>query len=235
MLVFIIWYLVISILGLLAFPLAYRLLPALADRGYAFSRTLGLLLWGFVFWLLSSMGVLNNNAGGLAIAVFALIALSGWALSGIRRSEIIAWFRSNRSTVIAIEVVFLLAFVFLTFVRASDPDITYTEKPMELAFINSIMRSPSMPPDDPWLSGFAISYYYFGYVMVAMLAKLTGVSAGVAFNLGVSIVFALTARVRPHRAWGVRDGIQFACLSARGSDEEHRVGFAWTIVRITGE
>jgi YYY domain-containing protein len=95
--------------------------------------------------------------------------------------------------VIAIEVVFLLAFVFLTFVRASDPDITYTEKPMELAFINSIMRSPSMPPDDPWLSGFAISYYYFGYVMVAMLAKLTGVSAGVAFNLGVSIVFALTA------------------------------------------
>jgi uncharacterized membrane protein len=56
MLVFIIWYLVISILGLLAFPLAYRLLPALADRGYAFSRTLGLLLWGFVFWLLSSMG-----------------------------------------------------------------------------------------------------------------------------------------------------------------------------------
>ncbi|MCJ7717515.1 MAG: DUF2298 domain-containing protein, partial [Anaerolineales bacterium] len=44
-----------------------------------------------------------------------------------------------------------------------------------------------------WLSGYAISYYYFGYVLVAMLAKLAGTLGSVAFNLGVSLTFALTA------------------------------------------
>ena len=33
------WYLVICLLGWLAFPIAYRLLPGLKDRGYASSRT----------------------------------------------------------------------------------------------------------------------------------------------------------------------------------------------------
>ena len=68
-----------------------------------------------------------------------------------------------------------------------------TEKPMELAFINAILHSPVFPPHDPWLSGYAISYYYFGYVMVAMLAKLGGVPGSVAFNLGVAMVFGVSA------------------------------------------
>ena len=44
MLQFFSWYITITLLGLLTFPLAYRLLPALPDRGYALSRTLGLLI-----------------------------------------------------------------------------------------------------------------------------------------------------------------------------------------------
>jgi YYY domain-containing protein len=64
---------------------------------------------------------------------------------------------------------------------------------MELAFITSILRSPVFPPADPWLSGYAISYYYFGYVMVAMLARLSAASGGVAFNLALITWFAMTA------------------------------------------
>jgi uncharacterized membrane protein len=64
---------------------------------------------------------------------------------------------------------------------------------MELAFINAILHSPNFPPHDPWLAGYAISYYYFGYILVAMLAMLTGTPGGVAFNLGISLVFALSA------------------------------------------
>jgi uncharacterized membrane protein len=92
-----------------------------------------------------------------------------------------------------VELLFLVAFAGWAFVRSTNPEIAGTEKPMELAFINAILRSPTFPPHDPWLSGYSISYYYFGYVLVAMLAKLTAVPGGVAFNLGVSLVFALTA------------------------------------------
>ena len=64
---------------------------------------------------------------------------------------------------------------------------------MELMFINAILRSPTFPPRDAWLSGYAISYYYFGYVMTAMLAKLTNVPGSAAHNLMTALIFALGA------------------------------------------
>jgi YYY domain-containing protein len=89
---------------------------------------------------------------------------------------------------------FFLAFAAWACVRASNPNIETAggEKTMELAFINAIMRSPVFPPHDPWLSGYAISYYYFGYVMTAMLAEATGTLGSVAHNLMSALVFALS-------------------------------------------
>jgi YYY domain-containing protein len=198
MLAFLSWYLLVSLLGLLTFPLAWRLLPALADRGYAFSRALGLLLWGFVFWMLASLGIIQNDSGGLALAFFIVIGLSAWvAWKTIvnRQSSIISWLKSNLGTVITVETLFLLAFAAWTVVRATNPETMSAggEKTMEVAFINAIMRSPMFPPHDPWLSGYAISYYYFGYVMTAMLAEVTGVVGSVAHNLMLALVFALSA------------------------------------------
>lgn len=45
------WYLLITFLGWITFPLTYRLFPVLADRGYTLSRAFGLILWGFIFWM----------------------------------------------------------------------------------------------------------------------------------------------------------------------------------------
>jgi YYY domain-containing protein len=81
----------------------------------------------------------------------------------------------------------------MAFVRAANPEIVGTEKPMELMFISGIMNSPAFPPRDLWLSGYSISYYYFGYVMTAMLAMFTGVAATIAFNLMIALIFSLSA------------------------------------------
>ncbi|HXW01683.1 MAG TPA: DUF2298 domain-containing protein, partial [Anaerolineae bacterium] len=61
-----------------------------------------------------------------------------------------------------------------------------------IAFINGTLRSDYFPPQDPWLSGFAISYYYFGYVLMAMVTRLTGLVSTTAFNLYIPTLFALT-------------------------------------------
>ena len=108
-------------------------------------------------------------------------------------SSIVAWVKHNRRLVLNVEILFFIAFAFLAFVRASNPELTSAEKPMELMFINAILRSPTFPPHDAWLSGYAISYYYFGYVMTAMLAKLTGVPGTAAHNLMTALIFALGA------------------------------------------
>ncbi len=189
----ILWYFLAAAAGVAAFPLAYHFFPALADRGYAFSRVLGLLFWGYFFWLLSSFGVLVNTTGGILVALLLVIGLSYWAWRCINHDEFWQWLKEKLKTLLMVEALFAVSFIFMMLMRAMDPAVLGTEKPMELAFINAVLRSPSMPPLDPWLSGYAISYYYFGYVLVGMLAKLAGTSAGVAFNMGSVLVFALSA------------------------------------------
>ena len=124
---FLSWYIIITLVGWAAFPLAYRFFPRLPDRGYALAR---------------------------------------WK-----------WVRGMRSYIISAEAVFLGAFALLAIIRAANPTIDGTEKPMELAFLNAILKSPTFPPHDPWLSGYAISYYYFGYVLVTMLIRASAVSS----------------------------------------------------------
>ncbi len=187
------WYLIIGLVGWLVFPLSFKILSFLPDRGLALSRPLGLLLWGYLYWLLVSLHVLQNDAGG---GLFGLLLVAGLSIFLLRKSglhEITHWLKERARLVFATEGIFLFAFAAWVVIRAAMPDAAGTEKPMELAFINAIMRSPTFPPSDPWLSGYAISYYYFGYVLVALLAKLTALPGAVAFNLGLASWFALTA------------------------------------------
>jgi YYY domain-containing protein len=186
------WYVLITILGWLTFPLAYRIFPALADRGYTLSRALGLLIWGYVFWLFAMFGIAQNDIGGLLLGLVVLGGLSAWAFIN-RQSEIQNWLKDNKSLIITTEILFLVTFGFMAFIRSANPEIVGTEKPMELMFINGIMNSPTFPPRDLWLSGYSISYYYFGYVMTAMLATFTGVPATMAFNLMLALIFSLSA------------------------------------------
>ena len=190
---FILWYLILSLLGFITFPIVYRLLPFLADKGYSFSRIAGLLIWSYFFWVLTSLGVLTNNINGALGGLFGVLFLAFLFLRQDYWSGIKQWLRTELKTILIIELLFLFAFSFWAIVRAANPDILGTEKPMELAFINAITRSPTFPPNDPWLSGYAISYYYFGYVMVALLGYITGTPPAISFNLALSAWFALTA------------------------------------------
>ena len=187
------WYILISLVGWLTLPLLHRLFSALGDRGYAFGRIFGLLLWGYIFWLLASLGILPNDSASILLALLVILFLSAVSLQRTGIEVFRSWLRQHLRLILIIELLFIFAFFSMAAVRAANPDITGTEKPMELAFINAIINSPTFPPHDPWLSGYAISYYYFGYVMVAMMAKLINVPGNVAFNLGIALVFALTA------------------------------------------
>ncbi|MDZ4160157.1 MAG: DUF2298 domain-containing protein, partial [Anaerolineaceae bacterium] len=187
------WYVLVTVLGWLAYPLVHRLLPHLPDRGYTLAKPFALLVWGFLFWLLASLRILQNDLGGTLLALFLLAGLSVFSLRGGRLQELVAWLRAQNRFVLAAEAVFLISFIAWALVRAANPEIAGTEKPMEMAFINAILRAPNFPPNDPWLSGYAISYYYFGYVMIAMLTRLTGVSGGAAFNLALALWLGLTS------------------------------------------
>jgi YYY domain-containing protein len=193
MLDFIFWYLMVAAVGWISFPVIFRLVPNLPDRGYSFSKIFGLLLWGYLYWILGRLGVTANNLAGLLFTLFLTAGLGVLAIRKIGGDTLKVWIREFRTLIFTTEILFLLAFAGWAVIRSFNPEINSTEKPMELAFINAILNSETFPPHDPWLSGYAISYYYFGYILVAMLAKISGTLGSVAFNLGVSLIFALSA------------------------------------------
>lgn len=186
------WWVALQLFGLCVLPLALRLFGNLPDRGWAFARPLGLLVVGFVFWQGATFGLLGTTSASIFGAML-VVGIVSWLLGWTEAVGLRAFVRTQRSQVVATEIVFTVAFLLWTFVRAHNPEISATEKPMELAFLNGVLRSDQFPPNDPWLSGFGISYYYFGYVITAMIARLASVPAEVAFNLMIPTLFALTA------------------------------------------
>ncbi len=187
------WWLWMTLAGLACLPLCLRLFGALPDRGYTIARALGLLLVTWTSWLLGSYGFLDNSRGSIALCW--LLALSVSLAVYFRRGQsrvLSGWWRENRSAVIYAELLFAALFFGWALYRAHQNGLVGTEKPMELAFISSALRSNGFPPADPWMSGYAISYYYMGYVMSASLAKLSGISSAIAFNLTNASLFSLT-------------------------------------------
>ena len=192
----VLWWLIIQILALAGLPLAYRLFDRLPDHGYGFAKPLGLLGTSYALWLLTTWGFLRNRWGGI-VGCALLVGLAGWWFYRRDSGAGLAlplhdWLVQNRELVLAHEVLFVLAFFGFALFRAYNPEIVATEKPMELAFVNAILRSDTFPPHDPWLSGFGISYYYFGYLMMAFLTRLSGLPSSITFNLMQATVFAWT-------------------------------------------
>ncbi len=187
------WWVLTTLAGIAVYPLVFRLAGGLPSRGYAMARAAGMILIGYLFWILNILGLFRNDAGNVAFTAIILFVVGIVSYATWRdREPLIPWLRDHLGLILTTEAIFALAFFAWAVIRALKPDIIATEKPMEMAFLAATRRSATFPPNDPWMSGYAISYYHFGYIMIASLANLSGVSNGIAFNLSASLLFALT-------------------------------------------
>ncbi|MCS7183125.1 MAG: DUF2298 domain-containing protein [Thermoanaerobaculum sp.] len=88
--------------------------------------------------------------------------------------------------------VFLGPFLAFLLVRAFNPEIYWGEKPMDSAIFFHLLRTSSLPPQDPWFSGYPVNYYFFGFLPHLFLAVASLAAPAVAFNLATATVPALT-------------------------------------------
>ena len=186
------WLLIIEFLGLVAFPFTFVLFPVLKDRGYGFAKPLGLLMLAYPVWLLGSM---HLSAGARVMPVLVLVMLTIASALLVRRKwpELLDFFRREKALLLSIEGIFLLFFLGFALLRAGFSAIGHTEQPMDLAFLNASMLAISFPPEDPWLSGHGISYYYFGYLTLGIPGVIGGISSSVVYNLALVLLPAMSA------------------------------------------
>lgn len=201
------WLLAIEIIGLASFVLLQRWLQGLPDRGLALSKTFGLVLVAWLIWLAASVGVLSYNRAGVLVIVVPLVVLAVGVVWWQRAYWAQLW-HQHRWMWLTTQAVFWVAFAVFVAIRAANPDLWHParggEKPMDLAFLTAVVRSPSFPPYDPWFAGGMLNYYYFGFVMVGVLIHLTGIAPSTAYNLAVPLIFALTTV----GVWGVALALQ---------------------------
>ncbi len=189
------WTIGFLFVGWLIFPLLYVLFPVLPLRGFAIGRGVAWLALAFVAWWLTAAHIqffwtrVGLWALVLALAVFCLI-LAYW-----KRTELAAYIRTHWRAFVAVEALFMAAFALGLLLRAVDPNLWDIarggEKPMDFAYLNAVLRTPVFPPPNPWLAGFSINYYYFGFIIAALPIKLGGYASEVGVNLVLATLYAV--------------------------------------------
>ena len=182
------WYMVLTVMAAAMYPLIFYAGRRLPDRGWSIARPLGLLFAVLLSWWPAAVGLIPYTNGAI-IAGVVVGSLVGWAVVA-RRGGFVTFLRAEWRAVLAVEGAWLLLFLGYVVFRGYNPAVAYTEKPMDLAFLSSTMRTRAMPPPDPWFAGQPINYYYLGYLMMGVLARLSSTPAGVAFNLSLATLFA---------------------------------------------
>ena len=185
------WWLAVQAISLVTLPLTWLLFRHMPLAGYPFAKTCGILLFGFAGWLLMSLRILPNTLWALIVVLILLGALSAvtvrhfrWRLKDVRAAV--------GHQIYVVEILFLVLLTGYAVLRQYAPELMGTEKFMDFMMLNSILQSSSFPPHDAWAAGLTINYYYFGYLMVAFLTRLTGIPSGITYNLALALFFALS-------------------------------------------
>ena len=184
-----IWWLTTLIIGVGFFPLTSRLFGKFRDGGWIFSKSIGIFVSGYLYWLLSCGKILKFTSFNCIMVLFVCIlinAAAGYYLyKKDKKLPNVSW------KLIAIEeVLFFAVYAFWSYAICFRPEAYGTEKFMDYAFMTSMMRADYLPPVDPWYAGEAINYYYGGQYLAVFLTKVSGISVGSAYNLMRTLIAA---------------------------------------------
>jgi YYY domain-containing protein len=190
------WFIVLELIGFLTLPITLVVFQRLADRGYILGKAVGLLLVSWGGWLIASLRLAPFTWWALLLVVFLLTVASVFLYRkhGLQFRRFV---QTRWRLLLLEEGFFWLFFAVMLVIRMHNPDLWHPylggEKPMDLAYLTAISRTPYFPSYDPWFAGGYINYYYFGFVFVATLIHLTGIVPYIAYNLAVPTFFAMTA------------------------------------------
>jgi len=212
------FFALLEVAGLAAAPLAALVLGRLPGAGLGFAKVLGLLLIGWLVWMAASLGVAPYGRATI-IGAAALVAAAG-LLAALRQRRLGRRLRARgeprgplgrrrrarlaaralpaedpvrRRLALGAEAVFAVTFAAMALLVAFAPDVWNTEKPMDMMLMNAVQASRSFPPQDPWLAGETVNYYYLGHLLLALPAHVLGLEPSAGYNLALAALFGLSA------------------------------------------
>ena len=167
-------------------PLTGLIFRRFEDRGWIFSKSIGILISSMVFFWLNSMHILKFVQLNMLIVTVVLFALNIALFFKLKMETLFS--EANYILIAVEEILFLFIYLIWVWIIGFKPEAYGTEKFMDYGFLTSMMRSLWLPFEDMWYSGEPINYYYGGQYVTAWMIKLTGINVGVGYNVMRALV-----------------------------------------------
>ncbi len=203
------WWGTLFLIGSAAYPLTRYLFSSWWDRGYMFTKAVGLVVIGFLVWFWASLHIVPFSYWSIAGAT-GIVFICGMLLQYLParmrggkderatnnrnlKDLLIERYGTEFTKVFLSEAFFFAALLFWAWVKGHEASIHGLEKFMDFGFTKSILNVGYFPPPDMWYAGGTVNYYYFGHFVMALLTRLSGIDLRYTFNLMLSVLFAFTA------------------------------------------
>lgn len=186
------WWFTVLALGFVFLPLSFLVFNQFTDMGWMFSKVIGIAVSGWLVWYLSSLKILKFTRPGCFI-VLGICILGNAVILYFNRSRLKKTFKpATLSHILIAEGIFLTLFVFWMYLKGFNPKAYgSTEKMMDFGFMQAMFKSEYMPPEDLWLAGEKLNYYYVGQFMATYLSKLCGCGVEYGYNFMLMMTAAM--------------------------------------------
>lgn len=194
------WWTAVFCIGIVFLPFTSMVFTNFNDKGYLFSKTIGIAVTGYLMWLLSSLHLLKFSTASCLVSLTICLVLNLLLCLLLKRyhkgsaNETSFFPEIVRKDVVSFyiteEILFFGVFLLFTYIRAFKPEAYGTEKFMDYGFMTSMMRSETMPPQDFWFSGTNLNYYYVGQFFATFLTRISFVKVAHGYNLMLTMIGA---------------------------------------------
>ena len=193
--IFLQWEIYLLLMTVMSIPLS-QVLFRQCQSLLPFGKTLGLVLPGFVMWVLGVVfKVPFTNMTGIGVLIaYAVFNVAIYKAANKGQKICLKMVTDGLKKYAKYEIIFYIIFLFWVYLIGFNPSAYGTEKFMDYGFLQKMLVSSKLPPDDVWFAGKPINYYYGGQYYAAFIAKtmIGGISkAEYSYNMMRAVIPAL--------------------------------------------
>ena len=202
------WMIYLSLMGVISMPISKKLFGKSENLMIPMAKILGVMIPGFVTWFICVMFHLPFRRLTCAFVIILYAACN--AFIWIRQKKVKnpqitpgnspdhGFITADRKMVLfkmwaKYELMFFIVFLVWVYIIGFNPSAYGTEKFMDYAFLQKMLVTTKLPPDDMWYAGKSINYYYGGQYYAAFIAKsmFLKTKAEYAYNLMRAVIPAM--------------------------------------------
>lgn len=176
------FYLTFSLFLFIGLPVLARL-TSNKILVYSTAKLVGLLIFGYFIWLLSSFDLLDYQNRRLIMLLFISAIITGAFLS--RR-----FFKDFYKEILTIECITIALYIAYLFLRSWNPAINGTERFMDMAMLTSAGKTHFFPFLDPWFAGKTVNYYYYGSYLMSLISNLSKIPYALSYNFSLGLIYS---------------------------------------------